>query len=125
MKKIGLLSLILAGLLSSCAIIRPGEVGVRSTFGKLKGPVKTEGMIVYNAFATRVIKIPTRTINRELKINLPSKEGLTIQSEISILYHIKGEKAKELIQETPPTPGYQALVGVTIIRMRLFSGAAK
>lgn len=88
-----------AFLVSSCAIIRPGEVGVRSTFGKLKGPVKTEGMIVYNAFATRVIKIPTRTINRELKINLPSKEGLTIQSEISILYHIKGEKAKELIQE--------------------------
>lgn len=87
-----------AFLVSSCAIIRPGEVGVRSTFGKLKGPVKTEGMIVYNAFATKVIKIPTRTINRELNINLPSKEGLTIQSDISILYHIKGEKAKELIQ---------------------------
>ncbi|MCG9911655.1 MAG: prohibitin family protein [Flavobacteriales bacterium] len=98
MRALCMLSLISASLFTSCAIIRPGEVGVRSSFGKLKGEVKTSGMIVYNAFATKVIKIPTRTINRELNINLPSKEGLTIQSDISILYHIKGEKAKELIQ---------------------------
>lgn len=98
MRVLCMLSLISASLFTSCAIIRPGEVGVRSSFGKLKGEVKTSGMIVYNAFATKVIKIPTRTINRELNINLPSKEGLTIQSDISILYHIKGEKAKELIQ---------------------------
>ncbi len=82
---------------SSCAVIRPGEVGVRSSFGKLKGNIKEGGVMVFNPFVTRIIKIPTRTINRELAISLPSKEGLTIQSDISILYHVKGGKAKELI----------------------------
>ncbi len=93
-----ILSLASAFLISSCAVIRPGEVGVRSTLGKLRGNVKTGGMIVFNPFVSRVIKIPTRTINRELNISLPSKEGLTIQSDISILYHLEGNKAKELIQ---------------------------
>lgn len=98
MKTLFFLFLCSAFLVSSCAIIRPGEVGVRSTFGKLRGDIKKSGMIVFNPFATRVIKIPIRTINRELNISLPSKEGLTIQSDISILYHIEGDKAKDLIQ---------------------------
>jgi prohibitin 1 len=93
-----LVIILMALTLSSCAVIRPGEVGVRSTFGKLKGDVKTGGLMVFNPFVTRIIKIPTRTINRELNISLPSKEGLTIQSDISILYHIQGEKSKDLIQ---------------------------
>jgi regulator of protease activity HflC (stomatin/prohibitin superfamily) len=34
-----LVIILMAVTLSSCAVIRPGEVGVRSTFGKLKGDV--------------------------------------------------------------------------------------
>lgn len=98
MRALVIVCIVTASVVSSCAVIRPGEVGVRSTLGKLKGNVKTEGMMVFNPFVTRVIKIPTRTINRELTISLPSKEGLTIQSDISILYHLEGKKAKELIQ---------------------------
>jgi regulator of protease activity HflC (stomatin/prohibitin superfamily) len=98
MRALVIVSIVTASVVSSCAVIRPGEVGVRSTLGKLKGNVKTGGMIVFNPFVSRVIKIPTRTINRELSISLPSKEGLTIQSDISILYHLEGRKAKELIE---------------------------
>lgn len=86
-----------AGILSSCAVVRPGEAGVKSKWGKLRGEVKTGGVMMYNPFTARVIKVPVRTINRELSISLPSKEGLTIQSDISILYKIRQDRVKELI----------------------------
>lgn len=41
--------------------------------------------IGYNPFTTIVIKAPTRTVNMEVNLNLPSKEGLNINSGISIL----------------------------------------
>ena len=82
--------------LTSCVIVRPGEVGVKSKFGKLSEP-KLNGIIPVNPFVSRVIKLPTQTVNREVLINLPSKEGLTIKSEISILYRINSDKAKEII----------------------------
>lgn len=98
MKQVLYLSLGLLIVTTSCTIVRPGEVGVKSKFGKLSEP-KMSGVIARNPFTTRVIKLPTRTVNRELLINLPSKEGLTIQSEISILYRIKPEMAKQIIIE--------------------------
>jgi len=85
-------------LLGSCAVIRPGEVGVKSRLGQLSEP-KQSGTITYNIFTSRVIKLPTRTTNIEVLINLPSKEGLTIKSEISILYKINPKMAKQIIDE--------------------------
>ena len=34
-----------------------------------------------------------------MKLNLPSKEGLNVSSQISILYHVKQEKAVDIINE--------------------------
>ena len=85
-------------LLSSCAIVRPGEVGVKSTLGKLKEKSYNPGTVGYNPFVTRVIRLPTRTVNREVRLNLPSKEGLNVNSEISILYHIKPGMASNIIE---------------------------
>lgn len=88
----------LAALLASCRVVRPGEVGVKSTFGRL-GKAKTNGIFLYNPLITRVVKFPIRTINREVNLNLPSKEGLTINAEISILYRLKSSKIKDIILE--------------------------
>jgi prohibitin 1 len=97
MKK--LLSIVFAAaLITSCTSIRPGEIGVRSKFGQLKEP-RGSGLVVYNPLTSKVIKIPTRTVNREVLINLPSKEGLTIKSEISILYIVKPEMMKQIITD--------------------------
>jgi prohibitin 1 len=96
--KTHVLSLVAACLfISSCSVIRPGEVGIKRKYGKLGNP-KSSGVIGFNPFTAKVIKIPTRTINREILLNLPSKEGLTIKSEISILYRIKPEMVKEVIE---------------------------
>lgn len=91
-------SLAILALMSGCAIVRPGEVGVKSTLGKLKDKAYSPGVVGLNPFVSQVIRVPTRTVNREVKLNLPSREGLNVSAEISILYHIEADKAPSVIQ---------------------------
>lgn len=88
----------LAFLLSNCAVIREGEVGVKRTLGKYSDKTFTEGLRVYNPLATTVIKVPVQTENLEVALNLPSKEGLNIGAEISILYSVIPEDAPDLLR---------------------------
>ena len=97
--KLLLILLITSSQFSSCAIVRPGEVGVRQKLGRLKGNIIDPGLALINPLTTILVKIPTRTVNREVKLNLPSKEGLNVSSQISILYHVKQEKAVDIINE--------------------------
>jgi regulator of protease activity HflC (stomatin/prohibitin superfamily) len=91
------LVLCLSAVMTSCAVIRPGDVGIKRTLGKLKGKTKTQGVIFFNPFISTIVRIPIRTVNKEIRLNLPSKEGLNVQAEISILYHIEEEKVSEII----------------------------
>jgi regulator of protease activity HflC (stomatin/prohibitin superfamily) len=91
------LILCLSALMTSCAVIRPGDVGIKRTLGKLKGKTKTQGVIFFNPFTSAIVRIPIRTVNKEIRLNLPSKEGLNVQAEISILYHIEEDKVSEII----------------------------
>ena len=84
--------------LASCAVIRPGEVGVKQRIGKLSDRVYDQGAYFFNPFTTIMIKTPVRTVNMEVNLNLPSKEGLNINSNISILYRIDSEKVPMLIE---------------------------
>lgn len=97
--KTGLLAFLILGFLHSCTVIRPGEVGVRQTFGKLKGEPVEEGLRFVNPITTTYLKVPVRTTNVEQTLLLPSKEGLTINAEVSVLYHIKKDKAKTIIED--------------------------
>jgi regulator of protease activity HflC (stomatin/prohibitin superfamily) len=94
-----LLTAVVAGTLSSCTVIRQGEVGVKRRLGKIDPVTVEQGPRGYNLFTTKILKIPTRVVNLNLKPALPSKEGLTIDSEISILYRIKPEAAPKIVQE--------------------------
>jgi regulator of protease activity HflC (stomatin/prohibitin superfamily) len=86
-------------LASSCTIVRQGEVGVKRTLGRIKSEPLQEGVQVYNPLLTRVIKVPTRTNNMEVRVPLPSKEGLTVQSEVSILYRVDGKLAPKIVEQ--------------------------
>jgi len=88
--------------LASCATIREGEVGVKRTFGKYSDKAYTSGVKVFNPLSSRIIKISTQTVNLEVGLNIPSKEGLTIVSEVSILYNIDGKKVPELLRNIGP-----------------------
>lgn len=89
-------------LLTSCAVVRPGEVGVKQKYGKLSDNTIESGLVIINPLTTRIVKIPIRTENQEVKLELPSKEGLNVAAEISILYHVEKEKVIELIKEVGP-----------------------
>jgi len=93
-----LLTALSSVFLTSCTIIKQGEVGVKRSFGKINEKPLMEGARVFNPFTTTIIKLPTRTINMEVRVPLPSKEGLTVQSEVSILYRLVGNSAPSIIE---------------------------
>jgi prohibitin 1 len=86
-------------LFSSCVVIRPGQVGVKQRLGKISDVALGEGPKGYNPFTTSIITFPTRTVNLEIKSDLPSKEGLTITSIMSILYRIQPSEAPQLLRD--------------------------
>ena len=98
--KLFILLITLSTFVISCSIIKPNQVGLKSKLGKINKNVKDPGPVFYNPFVTEVIKINISIRNLSIKENLPSKEGLTILSESSILYHIKSSDVKKIIEET-------------------------
>ncbi|GAA4279329.1 prohibitin family protein [Aquimarina mytili] len=85
-------------LLSNCAVIRPGEAGVKQTLGKFSDNVSTQGTVMYNPLISRIIKESTQTNNIKLILSLPSKEGLSVNSEISILYRLEKDKIPSVLE---------------------------
>ena len=94
-KNIAIIAIALAA--SSCAIIRPGQVGVKQTLGKLSDKVHTRGPVFYNPFVSRVIRVSVQTNDLELNLNIPTKEGLSVNSQISILYKLQKDSVTKLI----------------------------
>lgn len=84
--------------LTSCATVRQGEVGVKRTLGKYSDNTYTEGLRFFNPLTSKIEKISTRTENLELALMIPSKEGLNIRSEVSILYNIEPKKAPYILR---------------------------
>lgn len=98
MKKVLIFTLISA-LMSSCVVVRQGEVAMKRRGGKLIGEPITEQMRMFNPFTTTYIKVPVRNINFEVKLDIPSKEGLNIGSEVSILYRIDQSRVPDILRE--------------------------
>ena len=93
-----LLVVAVAVFLSSCAVIREGEVGVKRKFGKYSDKPYTEGLKMFNPLTSTVVKIPVRTENLEVGLRIPSKEGLNVGAEISILYNVIPKDAPDLLR---------------------------
>jgi len=91
------LAILFAFSFSSCKTVRQGTVGVKRTLGKIDEKNLQAGPRLYNPFVTRIITVPVRTQNIEVNLALPSKEGLNVKAEISILYHVEQSKATEIV----------------------------
>ena len=91
--------LIIAVLTMSCAVVRPGEAAMKQKFGNLEDKVTTQGALWFNPFTTKIVKESIQTNNLELLLSLPSKEGLSVSSEISILYHLEKDKVPSILKE--------------------------
>ena len=99
MKKILLNIIVISLMISSCAVVSPGEVGIKQKFGEIKGPIRTQGLVFVNPLITELVIVPTRTVNKEIGLNLPSKEGLNVAAEISILYHVKEGSVIDILND--------------------------
>lgn len=94
--------IITAGLIfvffTGCAVIRPGEIGVRQKLGVLSNETHRQGAVWFNPFTTKVVKTNVQVNDVELTISLPSKEGLSVLSQISILYQIDQDSVPTVIR---------------------------
>lgn len=84
--------------ISSCVTIKPGEIGVKQRLGKLSNHVHSQGLVWYNPLTSRVLKTNVQVNDLELSISLPSKEGLSVTSQISILYRVDEKNVPNVIR---------------------------
>ncbi len=89
---------IIVFLLPSCAIIREGEVGVKRTLGTYRDKPFDSGLKLYNPITSTIVKVSTQTENLEVGLSIPSKEGLNISAEVSILYNLQARKTPDILR---------------------------
>ncbi|MBK6352624.1 MAG: prohibitin family protein [Bacteroidetes bacterium] len=93
---------------TSCAVVRPGEVGVKQKLGKLSEKIHAQGPVWFNPFTTKVIKTNIQINDIELSLSLPSKEGLSVTAQISILYRIGQNSVPKVIKSIGL--GYETII---------------
>ncbi|MCB9233756.1 MAG: prohibitin family protein [Bacteroidia bacterium] len=94
--KIITLALLISGTLAGCTIIRPGQVALKQRLGKLRDQPLAAGPHVFDPFITRILKINVRTVEIFETLPLPTREGLSVDAQIILLYHVKPESAREV-----------------------------
>jgi regulator of protease activity HflC (stomatin/prohibitin superfamily) len=109
--------------LSSCTVVREGEVGVKRTLGKYREAPLDQGVVAYNPFTTTIVKVSTQTENMEVELNLPTKEGLNIRAAISILYHLDGQSAPDVLRKLGPD--YERSVILPVFRSAVADVSAR
>ncbi|HMP29697.1 MAG TPA: prohibitin family protein [Saprospiraceae bacterium] len=85
-------------VITSCVTVRQGEIGVKRTLGKYSDKTYNGGLAFFNPFVSVVEKVSVMTQNLEVELSIPSKEGLNIRSEVSILYNVIPKKVPDLLR---------------------------
>ena len=86
---------------SSVARVDSGNVGVLTLFGRVTGEVLPEGVHLVNPFkANHELSIRTQEIKESASV--PSSEGLVMNLDTSLIYHLDPEKAAEVYQKIGP-----------------------
>ena len=93
---VGIIGLI---LVSSCVTKVPtGHVGVLTLFGRVTGEVLPEGIHLINPLKTNnEMSIQTQTIKESASV--PSSEGLVMNLDTSLIYHLNPDRAADVFQK--------------------------
>ena len=86
---------------SSTSCVRTGHVGVVSIFGRVTGRTLSEGIHIVNP-AAMITELSIKTQEDKERASVPSKEGLIMGLEASILYHLDSKRAAEVYQQIGP-----------------------
>jgi regulator of protease activity HflC (stomatin/prohibitin superfamily) len=88
-------------LFASVARVDSGHVGVLTLFGRVTGEVLPEGVHLVNPFkVNNQMSIRTQEIKESASV--PSSEGLVMNLDTSLIYHLNPEKAAEVYQKIGP-----------------------
>jgi prohibitin 1 len=95
-----LLVLAVVGLIAfnSISCVTTGHVGVVTVFGRVTGRTMGEGIHVVNPMA-RVHELNIKTQELKERTSVPSKEGLIMGVEASVLYHLQPDRAGDVFQK--------------------------
>lgn len=83
--------------LTGCAIVRQDEIGVRTTLGRITSGPQGPGPQFIVPGVNSVLRVPGRVVNREVRLELPSREGLNVAAEVSILYRVVPDSVPQLL----------------------------
>ena len=88
-------------LFASVTRVQSGHVGVLTLFGRVTGEVLPEGMHMINPFkSSNEMSIRTQEIKESASV--PSAEGLVMNLDTSLIYHLDPEKAADVYQKIGP-----------------------
>jgi prohibitin 1 len=90
----GILFLVLAAV-QCLTVIPAGHVGVVDFFGRVSARPLTSGIQVRNPLAT-IVKMSVQTQEVKESMEIPSKEGLAVGLEASVLFHLNPDTAPEV-----------------------------
>ncbi len=76
-------------------VVPAGHVGVVDFFGVVSDNTLKAGINAVNPMA-RVVKFSVKTQEIKETLDVPSREGLTVQLEVSALFHLNPEKAADV-----------------------------
>jgi prohibitin 1 len=95
---IGLIVLLVAILLfASMAYVPPGHVGVLTSFGRVTYEILPEGTHFVSPFKINHV-ITVRTQSQEEHTSTPSSEGLNLEIDTSLIYHLNPDKAADVFK---------------------------
>lgn len=81
--------------LCSLRVVPPASVAVVTTLGSISDDMLSPGMHVCNPLAS-VTPISTQTQLLEQANHVPTKEGVTVELDVAVLYHIEPESARDI-----------------------------
>jgi regulator of protease activity HflC (stomatin/prohibitin superfamily) len=96
---IGLLILIF--LFSAVTRVDSGAVGVLTLFGRVTGEALPEGIHLINPFKTNH-ELSIRTQEIKETASVPSSEGLVMNLDTSLIFHLNPERAADVYQKIGP-----------------------
>src|SRR6202158_2614985 len=86
---------------SAVARVDPGNVGLLTLFGRVTGEVLPEGVHLINPFkANHELSIRTQELKESASV--PSSEGLVMNLDTSLIYHLNPDKSAEVYQKIGP-----------------------
>lgn len=91
----GIFAAVLIAFVQIWTIVPAGHVGVIDFFGKVSDKTLLPGVNFVNPLA-KIVKFDARTQEMRVVMDVPSKEGLSVQLEISLLYSLNMENANKI-----------------------------